>query len=124
MALLTRLRSQQIVCEEASAQVLDAVSATTTSAGIIAVAPWPQAHPFAADGLLLVLDGLSDPGNLGTVLRTALAAGCVGVLLTPGSVDEYSPKVVRAAMGAHLRLPLCRVETLSLIHISEPTRPY
>jgi len=110
-ALLARLRSQQIVCEEASVQVLDAASATTTAAGIMAVAPWPQPRPLAADGLLLILDGLSDPGNLGTVLRTALAAGCAGVLLAPGSVDEYNPKVVRSAMGAHLRLPLRRLET-------------
>lgn len=110
-ALLARLRSQQVVCEEVRAQVLDAASATTTSAGIMAVAPWPQPLPVAADGLVLILDGLSDPGNLGTVLRTALAAGCAGVLLAPGSVDEYNPKVVRSAMGAHFRLPLRRLET-------------
>lgn len=110
LALLGRLRAQQVVCEETSAPVLDAISATTTSPGILGVAPWPPPQPLRRDGLLLVLDGLSDPGNLGTVLRTALAADCAGVLLTPGSVDEYNPKVVRAAMGAHLRLPLRRVE--------------
>ena len=46
------------------------------------------------------------PGNAGTILRTAEAAGCAAVVTTPGSVDLYSPKVVRAAMGAHIRLPL------------------
>ncbi|MBK9230639.1 MAG: RNA methyltransferase [Anaerolineae bacterium] len=110
-ALLTRLRAQQVVCEETHTQVLDAISGTTTSPGIMAVASWPQVRPFPAAGLLLVLDALSDPGNLGTILRTALAAGCAGVLLAPGSVDIYNPKVVRAAMGAHLYLPVRSVET-------------
>ena len=55
--------------------------------------------------LLLVLDGLKDPGNLGTLLRTAEAAGVGGIWLTPDCVDLYNPKVVRAGMGAHFRLP-------------------
>jgi RNA methyltransferase, TrmH family len=55
--------------------------------------------------LLLVLDEISTPGNLGTMLRTAAAAGADGVLLGPGCVDLYNPKVVRGSMGAHLRLP-------------------
>nr|MDA8219818.1 RNA methyltransferase [Dehalococcoidales bacterium] len=54
----------------------------------------------------LLLDGVQDPGNLGTILRTAEAAAARPVLLAPGTVDAYAPKVVRAAMGAHFRLPL------------------
>jgi TrmH family RNA methyltransferase len=54
----------------------------------------------------LVLDGLRDPGNLGTILRTADAAGVQAVFLAPGTVDAYNPKVVRAAMGAHFHVPL------------------
>ena len=110
-ALLARLHQRQVQCEEVHARVLDAVSATTTSPGIIAVASWPQPRPFAAAGLLLVLEALSDPGNLGAILRTALAAGCAGVLLGPGAVDLYNPKVARAAMGAHLHLPVHCEET-------------
>jgi TrmH family RNA methyltransferase len=56
--------------------------------------------------LTLILDRVRDPGNLGTILRTALAAGVEQVLLVPGTVDASNPKVVRSAMGAHLRLPL------------------
>jgi TrmH family RNA methyltransferase len=56
--------------------------------------------------LVLVLDGVADPGNLGTILRSALAADVDEVLLTPGCVDPYSPKVVRAASGAHFHLPI------------------
>jgi TrmH family RNA methyltransferase len=53
-----------------------------------------------------VLDRLADPGNLGTVLRTASAAGVQAVFLAPGTVDAYNPKVVRAAAGAHFHLPI------------------
>ena len=56
--------------------------------------------------LLLVLDAVADPGNLGTILRSALAADVDEVLLTPGCVDPFSPKVVRAASGAHFHLPI------------------
>lgn len=106
--LLARLRAHGAACEEIETALLETLSAVQASQGIIAVADWPQPQEFAADGLLLVLDGVSDPGNVGTILRTALAAGCAGILLTPGAVDLYNPKVVRAAMGAHLRLPLRR----------------
>jgi len=53
----------------------------------------------------LVCDSIQDPGNLGTLLRTAEAAGVQAVWLSPQCVDLYNPKVVRAAMGAHFRLP-------------------
>jgi RNA methyltransferase, TrmH family len=56
--------------------------------------------------LILILDSIRDPGNLGTILRTAAAAGVAGVWLGPGCVDAYNPKVVRSSMGALLRLPL------------------
>jgi len=56
--------------------------------------------------ILLVLDAISDPGNLGTILRSALAADVDEVLLAPGSADPYAPKVVRAGSGAHFHLPV------------------
>jgi TrmH family RNA methyltransferase len=55
---------------------------------------------------VLILDGLRDPGNLGTILRTAAAAGIDAVLLAPGSVDPYNDKALRAGMGAHFRIPV------------------
>jgi TrmH family RNA methyltransferase len=54
---------------------------------------------------VLICDDIQDPGNLGTILRTAEAAGVTTTLLTPDCVDLYNPKVVRAGMGAHFRLP-------------------
>jgi RNA methyltransferase, TrmH family len=63
--------------------------------------PLPDAPTFVVVGA-----GISDPGNLGTILRTAEAAGADGVVLTAGSVDPFSPKVVRASAGAIFRIPV------------------
>jgi TrmH family RNA methyltransferase len=59
--------------------------------------------------LILIPDQVRDPGNLGTILRAAWAAGVWKVLLPPGTVDPLSPKVLRAAMGAHFYLPILRL---------------
>ena len=71
---------------------------------VVAAVAWPELEP--QPGLRLVLDGLQDPGNVGTLLRSAEAAGVGLVLGARGGADVYSPKVVRAAMGAHFSLPL------------------
>jgi TrmH family RNA methyltransferase len=84
--------------------VMAACADTQTPQGILAVVPFVDLKPGA--GLLLILDGIRDPGNLGTTLRSAESAGVGQVLLAPGTVDLYNPKVVRGAMGAHFRLPV------------------
>jgi TrmH family RNA methyltransferase len=58
------------------------------------------------EDLFLICDRISDPGNLGALLRSAAAAGAAAVWLAPGTADAFNPKVVRAGMGAHFRLPL------------------
>ena len=55
---------------------------------------------------VLVLDQVRDPGNMGTIIRTAAACGCARILITKGSVDIWDPKVIRSAMGAHFRIPI------------------
>ncbi len=67
---------------------------------------------------VVVLAGVSDPGNAGTVIRSAAAAGAAGVLLTPGSVDPTNPKVVRASAGALFALPVAPVEDLSTLGLT------
>ncbi len=88
----------------ASARVVAAAADTVSPQGIIAVADWPERR--AGDGLVLVLDAVQDPGNVGSLLRSAEAAGVAQVVCSQGTADVYSPKVVRAAMGAHFWLPL------------------
>jgi RNA methyltransferase, TrmH family len=90
---------------QASAQVVAAASDTVHPQGVVALARWPQIAP-GMPGIILVLDAIQDPGNMGALLRSAEAVGVAEVLGASGTVDVYSPKVVRAAMGAHMRLPI------------------
>jgi len=85
--------------------VMKVLSDTVTPQGVLTVFPFVSLVPRARD-LLLILDGIRDPGNFGTLLRSAEAAGVDQVILAPGTVDVFNPKVVRAGAGAHFRLPL------------------
>ena len=105
-ALLEALQALGAELYPVSDAVLRAIAATETPQGIVAVVPFVELSPPEAPELILVVDGLQDPGNLGTLLRTAAAAGVGEVLLAPGTVDPYNPKVVRGAAGAHFRLPI------------------
>ena len=95
-------------CWEVSAEVMQALADTETPQGILIVLPIPDLHCDAAAPLTLIPDAIRDPGNLGTMLRTAWAAGVSQVLLPPGTVDYTNPKVVRAGMGAHFYIPIRR----------------
>jgi len=103
-ALLDQLETLA-VAHPASAQVVAAASDTVHPQGVVALARWPQVAP-GVPGIILVLDVIQDPGNMGTLLRSAEAVGVAEVLGVIGTVDVYSPKVVRAAMGAHMRLAI------------------
>jgi TrmH family RNA methyltransferase len=92
--------------EAVSDPVMAACSDTETPPGLLAVVETPILPIPQPLTLALVADGLADPGNLGTLLRTALAAGAEAVFLTGDTVDPYNPKVVRGAMGAHFHLPI------------------
>ena len=92
--------------EVVSAEVMRRASDTENPQGILATLtirtlPAPEATDF-----IFVPDGIRDPGNLGTMLRTAASAGVDIAYLPPGNADAFAPKVVRAAMGAHFRLPI------------------
>ena len=81
------------------------IADTQSPQGIIAVAPLLRAMPPTAGERAFYLQEVSDPGNLGTILRTLGWFGGLRVLLGPGSVDPYNPKVVRASMGAIFHVP-------------------
>ena len=94
--------------------VLEAVCDTKTPQGMCAAfeLPGPWSLENAPDALV-ALDGVQDPGNVGTIWRTADAAGFGGLLLGAGCADPYSPKVQRAAMGSGFRLPAIAAEPLA-----------
>jgi TrmH family RNA methyltransferase len=105
-----------VVSEEA----MKAMSDTESPPGILLTLPMPNIPLPEGIDFVLVLDRLRDPGNMGTILRTAFAAGVQIVYLTEGTVDPFNPKVVRAGMGAHLRLPINYLgdqEKISLTHL-------
>jgi TrmH family RNA methyltransferase len=102
--LLSQAEIEGIPVRAVSEPVMAAMSDTVTPAGILAVLPMSESALPQPLTWALVLDRVRDPGNLGTILRSALAAGVELVIASRGTVDVYSPKVVRAAMGAHFRL--------------------
>lgn len=107
--LLSRLPAWAERSYEVDPQVLSAAAQTEHPAGALAVLRFPFEPPLTAQSdarLGVVLDAVADPGNAGTIVRTAAAAGVGYVVALAGSADLFAPKVVRAGMGAHFRLPL------------------
>lgn len=101
--------------------IMQTISDLATPAGILATLPiTPQPLPTHPSHLLL-LDRIRIPGNLGTLFRTAAAAGLDGILLAPGCVDPHNPKVVRGGMGAHLRLPIHTCTWEQIASLTAPT---
>lgn len=95
--------------------VLAGCSETESPAGVLVVVPIVHLPP--RPGLVLILDRLRDPGNLGTILRSAEAAGAGQVILAPETVDLHNPKVVRAGMGAHFRLATMELDWPAIRHL-------
>jgi len=103
LAAIESLTGEYFVVTE---KVMGALSDTVSPQGILMVVPFVELPVPANPWLVLVVDRVRDPGNLGTILRSAEAAGVSQVILTPSTVDAYNPKVVRGAMGAHFHLPM------------------
>jgi TrmH family RNA methyltransferase len=109
-ALLAEMRTAGVPAFACAPPVMAALAGTVTPQGIVAEVPLPALPLPARLSLALVLDRLRDPGNAGTLLRAAEAAGAGLAIFGPETVDPFNDKVVRAGMGAHFRLPLrdCR----------------
>ncbi|MSQ60359.1 MAG: RNA methyltransferase [Betaproteobacteria bacterium] len=100
-ALADRAESQRVCVVEDAA--FKSLSPSETPSGIVAVVTIPRAAANATANCLL-LEGIQDPGNLGSMLRTARAAGFSQIYLSPGCADAWSPKCLRGGMGAHFGL--------------------
>ncbi len=123
-SLADQLESQTGAPRTIDPNILKNLADTDSPSGVLAVLPMPQlAWPTAPDFLLL-LDQIRDPGNLGTLIRSALAAGAEGIVLGPGCVDPFNPKVVRSSMGALLKIPIQQTNWADGATLWEPCSVY
>jgi len=98
--------ARHVPVEPVSSVVMNALSETETPQGLLVVVRQQTLTLPTNPDFLLIIDSVRDPGNLGTIIRSAAAAGVQGVLLAPGCVDAWSGKVLRAGMGAHFHISI------------------
>lgn len=115
---LARRLDAACALERVSDAELAALADTETAQGVVVAAEMPQAtlaglRPADRD-VIVLLDAVQDPGNAGTIIRTADALGCRAVIALPGTVDLWNPKVVRAAAGSLFHLPVVETEAAAL----------
>ena len=106
--LITSEKTLSIQAQEhilVTPEILQKITSLPSTDGVIAVAPMPQPSLPPKIKKILILDRLQDPGNLGTLLRTALALNWDGAIFTPGTVDPFNDKALRASKGALFSLP-------------------
>jgi TrmH family RNA methyltransferase len=105
-SMVKALQMNGVECEEVTPELMKSLSETETPQGILAVLPFTDLPLPDSPTFILIPDQIRDPGNLGTLIRSAAAAGVQAVLIPPETTDAFAPKVVRAGMGAHFRLPI------------------
>ncbi len=120
--LVRKLQNTKIETEKVDSKLLQSLSDTETSQGLLAVLEFANLPIPNLPTFLLIPNSIRDPGNLGTLLRAAEAAGVQAVLLPPETVDAFAPKVVRAGMGAHFRLPLFEMGWEEIQRFSESAK--
>lgn len=105
-----RVRAAGVEVVEVSPRVLGRLSELSSTRALVALAPLPGARleEHGDARLVLLLDGLQDPANVGAILRAAEAFGVGGVVLTPGTASPFAPKAFRASAGSALRVPVVR----------------
>jgi RNA methyltransferase, TrmH family len=122
--LVAQLQELKTKLMPVSAEVLQHVCDTQQPQGMLGVFPMPFPPLPEQATRALILDAVRDPGNMGTILRTAAASGVEVVLLSPDCVDPYNPKVLRSGMGAHFRLPILEMQWFEIATYTEKMRLY
>ena len=105
-SLVEHLISREVEVEEVSEPLMNSLSDTETPQGILAVLNDSRLPSPDSPNFILIPDQIRDPGNLGTLLRSAAGAGVQAAYIPPETADPFAPKVLRSGMGAHFRLPL------------------
>lgn len=105
-----------------AADLFDALSATKTSQGVIGLFERPKPRDLFKDksSIVVALDAVQDPGNVGTIVRLAAAFDCAGVAILPGCADPFGPKAIRASAGAILNVNVAEVAARTLIESRWP----
>ncbi|MHB1115798.1 TrmH family RNA methyltransferase [Sideroxydans sp.] len=105
---ISRLRADcpDVPCTLLDETLFKQLSGLKTPNGLLALIDIPQPDPARSNNFALLLEDVQDPGNLGSILRSAAAAGCDAVYLSQGCADAWSPRVLRAAMGGHFVLTI------------------
>lgn len=116
LALIAQSEAVGLTALACTEEIFHALTETVTPQGIAAVVALPALLLPTPLQFTLILDQVRDPGNAGTLVRSAEAAGVDAVLFGPETVDPFNDKVVRAGMGAHFRLPIRTCATWSAIH--------
>lgn len=112
---LQEIQNKSIFCETVSKEVFQKMSDTKTPQGILAVVKKPkyQLEDYLEHNpLLVLLEDIQDPGNLGTIMRTAEGAGVTCVVMSRDTVDLYNPKTIRSTMGSIFRVPFLYVDNI------------
>lgn len=118
--LIAKMQNLGVRLLPASPDVIKAMSDTQQSQGVMAVLPMPRPRLPEQPQRVLILDAVSDPGNLGAIMRTSAAADVEVIVLGPGCVDPYNPKVLRAGMGAHFRVPVVEAQWNEVAGYADP----
>ncbi len=103
--------------------LLKSITDTKTSQGVIGLFErprWTADQIFSSDRLAVALDGVQDPGNVGTIVRLTAAFDAAGVIVLPGCADPYSPKAIRASAGAILNVPIVAMSVEELVAAGRP----
>ena len=118
-SILSQLSGQKVRIFEVADHVLNKITDTETPQGIVAVVDCRplslEELPLKKNPLLVVCDSIQDPGNLGTIIRTADAAGADAVIILPGGCDIYMPKVIRATAGSIFNIPVAHAAVDELL---------
>jgi TrmH family RNA methyltransferase len=114
--MIVHMERRRTQMYEVSEEVFRKISDTAEPQGILAVTEkmrfsLTEVASHAKNPVFVILDALQDPGNVGTVIRTAVAAGCTGIFATQGCADLFAAKTVRASMGALFHIPVCQEVT-------------
>ena len=119
LVLVSKLRNAGFEVDDVAGDLLQAVSETENSQGILAVLELSNLPIPDQPNFILIPDQIRDPGNLGTLIRTASAARVQAILLPPETTDAFAPKVVRAGMGGHFWLPIHTMEWDEIERVSK-----